>query len=161
MTLSGDNLERYEDFERGILERLPIEARHVPRSETAKYDAILLEPAVSKGPLVVDSGRISIDAGTETELKTCKKWIKDAGSPKNRRRGQYKINEATHSNLVEIGGVYIFVVLDSDSGRILAARAISAEDLPEINFHRSGKKYSSNRAAISWASVIPLEEVDP
>lgn len=162
MTLSGDNLSRYEDFEREILDRLPLEARHVPRSETSEYDALLEEPFSTTPPLVLDSGRISLEAETPLELKTCKRWIRDTHSDGDRRRGQYKINESTHTKLVEARGAYIFVVLDEDSGEILAGRAIVAEGLPAVPFHASGKKYSSDRATVSWPRVVPKAEVgDP
>lgn len=145
-----------ERREQAILATLPLNAAHVPDAETDHYDAVLVESFVPTSTIVV-IGKLEVPAETPLELKTCQRWISDNGSRAGRRRGQFKINESTHEELVDLDGWYLFLVLEGDD--LLLGVMIAAEDLEDLPFYNASKRFKSRRATLPWFKVAPEEAV--
>jgi hypothetical protein len=156
--MSVPSVEEIETREQSILDQLPLEAKHVPKAETDQYDAELVEPFASNGKISC-VGRLAIEPGTPLELKTCQEWIDCHSSGAGRRRGQFAVNESTHDALEQLGGVYVFLVMDGE--QILAGRIRPPEDLDDIaTWSPSSSRYSSRRAKIPWFKLVPKGVVE-
>lgn len=145
-----------EQREKAILQDLPLNAAHVPDSETDHYDAVLVESVQSSSTIAV-IGRLEVPAETPLELKTCQQWISDNGSRSGRRRGQFKINERTHEKLVDVSGWYLFLVLEDED--LLHGVLIAAEDLKNLPFYNASQRFTSRRATLPWFKIAPKEAV--
>lgn len=151
--MSADEIER---FERWLLDELPLDAEHVPDSETQAFDARLVAPYTTTNGLRI-IGRTRLEAGTPIELKSCHVWISDNGSGQNRRRGTWQIAKGNHDGLEELGGVYCCVVLDGE--KVLAGRLLAPSDLDSFVSSWTNGGWSEQRAHVSWRSVIGPESV--
>lgn len=157
MSSAVPDVEEIEDRERDLLDQLPLDAEHIPDTETSAYDARLESVFTTTKTLPVTGG-LAVGAGTPLELKTCQRWIEDRHARAGRRRGRFGIYQSGHERLEELGGVYLCAVLDGLE--VLAARLIPPENVTEVvSWTASGKKYQTPRCMLAWPHLIPKREV--
>lgn len=154
--MSSDVWERVEI---SLLQEVPGSFSHVPDSETRDFDARVDRDITPSTELPI-VGRSLVPEGTIVELKTCQKWIDDAGSGGGRRRGAFFIKKGPHALLLDRGGVYLFVVTDEERTP-LASRLVAADEVhPLLTWTNGGRRRSRKRAILSWPRVVEKGEVD-
>lgn len=130
--------------EQHVIAQAPLGLVHVPDAETQAYDATLLN---AENPVPVD-------------IKTCQEWLAVTGSNGNRRRGRFFIRRGAHERLVDLGGLYLFGVLDGD-GDLLRCEVIAAErvDRRFVDDWTNGGR--DDVVQLNWSVVFGPTEGEP
>jgi len=121
------------------------------------YDACVrgyFHSSTQLGPLF---GWIAGDHVTKVEIKTCQRWINDAGSNGGRRRGSWYIDRDAHEQLVGHGGLYLLVLRDGDD--IIAWVIVPASELDrDLKWSENGGRRVA-RARHPWTAVFRLDHL--
>ena len=67
--------------------------------------------------------------GRPLVVKTCRVWIHDASNTKRRRRGRFYLRLYQHKALISKNGVYAFMLLDKEGGKVLAFKLVDANTI--------------------------------
>lgn len=138
------------DFiEAEVIDRLPLEA--VDDTEAIWYDA-RVSHHISMGTVDL-SDVLTLERGTPVEIKGARYRVQPRP-----RRGRFYIKQGAHERLIDVEGVYCFVVYDE---QLLATAWRRAEAIDEllgswIEVNRSHSPY----AQLAWSRVIPPKIVN-
>lgn len=144
------------ELEKHVLNQIPLRLEHVPDEETQAWDAWLHGSLVVGKPNHEAIGWTGDDHKTRVELKTATRWIDARGSNGDRRRGRFFIGKSSHEELLNLGGLYLLVVLNDDR-EILAWVLTGATDVDQRideNWINNGAGSETRAARINWSEIF-------
>jgi hypothetical protein len=126
----------------------------VPDGVAEHYDAVATETIDAR--TLPMAGTCLIERGTHVEIKSV------AHSHADGQRGRFYIRAKQHTELVAMGGVYLFVVRDSDdAAAIRALKAVPASLVDELlPSWLDGGPGRAEYAQMSWGRLFDAAEVD-
>lgn len=142
-----------ERAEGAIIESIS-EIDHVSDHEQQRYDAVATT-AVWPDQQLPMSGICVIERGVPIEIKSCIPRYSDG------RRGMFYLRSEQHDELVELGAVYLFAVVEPHTREPIALRAAAARSVSDVVQWRSGGDGNQDCYQLAWSRVIRIEEVEP
>jgi hypothetical protein len=138
------------------IEAIP-ELEWVPDSEAEHYDARVTEPIGPTGqlPLV---GCVELTPGTPVEIKS----VSVVYGEDTQANGRFYLRENQHENLLQDGGVYLFLVCSPNPNErdILAMKIVEASNVTELVPSWIDSADRAVYAQMAWTRVFDESEVE-